>query len=145
VFAADGRLLGATRALLGSALGDDSAPGVGDLEPAKIPLHQRTTPAGRFVSEPGFNLDGEHVVWVDYDAGIAIHRLRPGASRPSRERRLATATAADKRVSLGCIVVPPSFYDAIVRPALGGRLAVVYVLPETRPVADWLDAMQAAF
>jgi hypothetical protein len=53
VFNADGHLRGAARALLGSATGDDSAPGIGTRELADIRPEERTTPAGRFVASLG--------------------------------------------------------------------------------------------
>jgi hypothetical protein len=137
VFDAQGRLSGATPALLGQAIGDESAPNVGaHTQAGMVPMDERTTPAGRFISRPGRNLDGEHVVWVDYASAFAIHRLRPGASLRSREARLASATAADNRASLGCVVVPAAFYDTVVEPLLGRTRAVIYVLPETRSVRD---------
>lgn len=128
-----GRLAGSASVLLGSARGDHSVPGVGDKPLNQIRPEERTTPAGRFESEPGRNLSGEHLVWFDYDAGLAIHRLRPGASHGPRMQRLATDGGDDKRVSLGCVVVPEAFYDAVVAPVLGQRRGVVYVLPETMP------------
>lgn len=137
VFDAQGRLSGATPALLGQAVGDESAPNVGvNTQAGMVPMDERTTPAGRFISRPGRNLEGEHVVWVDYSAAFAIHRLRPGASLRSREARLSSATAEDNRASLGCVVVPPAFYDNVVQPLLGRNRAVIYVLPETRSVRD---------
>ena len=45
-------------------------------------------------------------------------------------RALASARSDDKRLSAGCVVVPGSFYDAVVQPVLGAGRAVVYVLPE---------------
>jgi hypothetical protein len=134
VFDARGRLAGSTPALLGAALGDRSVPGIGRRPVDEILPHERTTPAGRFDSEPGRNLTGEHVVWVDYHDGVAIHRLRPGASYAPRVARLASGGGEDNRVSLGCIVVPGDFYDAVVRPVLGDRRGVVYVLPDTEPL-----------
>jgi hypothetical protein len=133
VFHADGTPAGSTPALLGAARGDDSAPGVGALRPEQIPPHQRTTPAGRFASQPGRNHEREHIVWVDYATAIAIHRLRPGASYAPRAARLASGGSDDNRVSYGCVVVPEAFYDAVVRPVLGQGPGVVYVLPETQP------------
>ncbi|MDP3856360.1 MAG: hypothetical protein Q8Q73_01215 [Stagnimonas sp.] len=142
VFAGDGRLSGAAPALLGQAVGDESAPDVGaHTQAGEVPMPERTTPAGRFVSQPGRNLDGEHVVWVDYAAALAIHRMRPGASYRSREARLASATPGDNRASLGCVVVPEAFYEGVVQPLLGHRRAVVYVLPETRSVRDVFGAL----
>lgn len=133
VFDGRGRLAGATAALLGQAIGDHSASLVGEhTRLGHVPVHERTTPAGRFVSEPGRNLSGEHVVWVDYDAAFAIHRLRPGASRRARQARLASPTPRDNRASLGCVVVPAGFYAKVVRRLLGQKRGVVYVLPETQ-------------
>ncbi|ROZ69716.1 L,D-transpeptidase [Ramlibacter sp. WS9] len=137
VFDGGGRLSGASAALLGQAMGDLSAPAVGEhTQAGEVPFHERTTPAGRFVSQPGRNLTGEHVVWVDYAAAFAIHRVRAGVSLRAREARLASPTPEDNRASLGCVVVPAAFYDDVVEPMLGRRRAVVYVLPETRPVRE---------
>jgi hypothetical protein len=134
VFTSSGRLVGATAALLGLARGDDGVPGVGRKVASGIPRHERTTPAGRFESEPGHNLSGEAVVWFDYEAALAIHRIRPAAASERRPQRLASETAADNRISLGCVVVDEAFYDQVVAPTMGKRRGVVYVLPETR---DW--------
>jgi hypothetical protein len=136
VYAADGRVIGETPVLLGSARGDHSVPGVGDLKVTDIPPADRTTPAGRFESEPGRNLDGEDIVWLDYDAALAIHRLRPSPARERRAQRLASERPDEHRISYGCVVVPVAFYEGVVAPVLGRGQGVVYVLPETRPVAE---------
>jgi hypothetical protein len=131
VFHADGRLAGSTAALLGSVYGDNSVIGVGEraqrraLEPGDA-----TTPAGRFVTQPGHNHMGEEVVWVDLQAAFAIHRLRPGPSRAARAQRLASADPGRKRVSQGCVVVSVAFFTGVVLPLIGRQPAVVYVLPE---------------
>jgi hypothetical protein len=142
VFEADGHLVGSAHVLLGSAPGDHSVPGVGDGDVNRIPLADRTTPAGRFASQPGRNLDGDSVVWFDYTAALAIHRVRPGASQLSRMEQLATATPDDNRASLGCVVVTPEFFDAVIKPVLGQRRGVVYVLPESQPVQAMFGAPQ---
>lgn len=134
VFRANGELAGASAALLGQTPGDDSVPGVGSRVSTGLGLHERTTPAGRFESEPGRNHQGEAIVWFDYDAALAIHRLRPSAARQRRPERLASGTPEDNRISLGCVVVEPAFYDRVVAATLGRQRGVVYVLPETR---DW--------
>ena len=134
VFAADGRLVGATPALLGQALGDFSVPGIGERPLSQVRPHERITPAGRFVSEPGRHVSGEAVVWVDYDAGVSIHRLRPDRAEARRRRGLASATPADNRLSMGCVVVPEAFFLSVVQPVLGQRAGVVYVLPDTVPL-----------
>jgi hypothetical protein len=143
VFDADGRLAGATPVLIGQQPGDETVPGVGDKPPSQVRPEERTTPAGRFASEPGRNLSGEDVVWVDYDSGFAIHRLRPGASYAPRLQRLRSPDPRAHRVSLGCIVVPVAFYEHVVAPRLGQHRGVVYVLPETRPLASLWASAQA--
>jgi hypothetical protein len=136
VFSASGRLAGASPALLGLTPGDDGVPGVGNRPPGIIAPHERTTPAGRFESEPGRNLAGEPVVWIDYDEGLAIHRLRPAPARERRAERLASSSPDDNRISLGCVVVPVAFFEEVVMPTLGRRHGVVYVLPESGAVAE---------
>ena len=142
VFDAGGRIVGATPALLGLAPGDHSLPGVGDRDPSELRPFERTTPAGRFDSEPGRNHTGEAIVWFDYDAALAIHRLRPGKAHAARLKRLASPAAADRRASLGCVVVPVAFYDSVVGPTLGRERGVVYVLPETRPALEVFGVQQ---
>ncbi|MEO8202595.1 MAG: hypothetical protein ABI630_01935 [Betaproteobacteria bacterium] len=133
-FDAHGRLRGVAPALLGIALGDDSAPGVGDRELSSIPVKDRTTPAGRFLSGLGHNYAGKDILWVDYDAAISMHRVINTNPRERRPHRLTTPTTADKRISFGCINVPIRFFEDVVRPAFGGPGGFVYVLPETRSV-----------
>lgn len=135
VFAADGRLVGAAPALLGLARGDTVAPGVGQMVATGIPAALRTTPAGRYDSQPGPNLKGETVIWVDYDAAFAIHRLRPSPASERRAERLASPSPDDNRISLGCVVVAGEFFDRVVTPVLGRGPGVVYVLPEPAPAA----------
>ena len=138
VFDAAGSLAGATPVLLGAGAGDRGTPGMGKLAPAQIPRAERKTPAGRFASFPGRNLDQEDVVWFDYDEGLAIHRLRPNAARPARQQRLDSSEAAAHRVSAGCVVVPVAFYLKVVLPLLGRSRGTVYVLPEERSVAAFI-------
>lgn len=140
VFGADGRLVGATSVLLGAAVGDDSVPGIGARPSQAIAPHERTTPAGRFDSEPGRNLAGEAVVWVDYDDGVAIHRLRPAPAAQRRPQRIASDDARERRISLGCIIAGVDFYDRVIAPTLGQQRGVVYVLPETRSLGSVFGA-----
>ena len=144
VFDAAGRLLGATPALLGLAPGDTGIADIARRHPASLAPHERSTPAGRFESQPGHNDKGEAIVWVDYEASLAIHRLRPAPASERREARLASPVAADHRISFGCIVVPVAFYESVVAPTLGRLRGVVYVLPETRPVQSMFDSLEAA-
>lgn len=131
VFDAGGTLLGASATLLGAARGDTSPRDIADRAPESLLPSERTTPAGRFGSEPGHNDKGEAIVWIDYNAALALHRLRPAPAHQRRAQRLASASPEDNRISLGCIVVPGGFYDAVIAPYLGRRRGVVYVLPES--------------
>ena len=134
VYLGDGRLVGATPVLLGQTPGDQSVPGVGErAQVGQLRPGDRTTPAGRFATEPGHNLSGEPIVWVDYASALAIHRVRPGPSQERRVQSLASPDARDRRMSAGCVVVPEAFYEAVVQPVLGRGPGVVYVLPETSP------------
>ncbi|MBW8723513.1 MAG: hypothetical protein JF626_17290 [Polaromonas sp.] len=112
VFEANGQLRGASPALTGLAPGDHAIAGMDQRSVASLRDYERTTPAGRFVSEPGHNLQGEAIVWIDYTAKLAIHRL------------------------------PVSFYETVVGPVLGKSRGIVYVLPETQPLQRMLGALQ---
>lgn len=136
VFEPGARLVGTTLVLLGSAHGDDSAPGIGDKPLALIQAHERTTPAGRFISEPGRDTYGEQVVWVDYDGAVAMHRVRVVDPKERRFERIATPRIDDKRISNGCINVPVEFFDRIVSPWLLRSTAVVYILPEVKALHE---------
>ena len=133
VFDGAGKPRGSSPVLLGLAVGDDSVPGIGERKMSDILPAERTTPAGRFVSEPGRNLQDEDIVWIDFDAAVSMHRVRTSNKADRRLERLATPTAADNRISYGCVNVPAAFYDALIKPAFGVKPGVIYVLPETRP------------
>ncbi|HEY8975682.1 MAG TPA: hypothetical protein VIN75_15795 [Burkholderiaceae bacterium] len=134
VFGAGGKLVGESSTILGQSRGDVPVPGAGQKNPSDLLPFERKTPAGRFESQPGRNLHGEPVVWVDYDTGIAIHRVRPGISQMQRVNSLATDDPNNKRLSLGCVVVPEDFFWSVVIPTMGHSHGVVYVLPEDEPV-----------
>ena len=133
-FDAAGHLLGSAPVLLGLARGDDSVPGIGERKIADIKPYERTTPAGRFAAEIGVNAGGEDILWVDYDAAVSMHRVRPVKASERRLERLATPTADDNRISYGCINVPAAFYDGFIRPLFLPRNGIVYVLPDTKPL-----------
>jgi hypothetical protein len=130
VYAADGRLVGRAPVLLGLTPGDTEPASARGKAPAALAPHERVTPAGRFEALPGRNLSGERVVWFDYEANLAIHRLRPAPAQERRPARLASANPQDHRITLGCVVVAPAFFDQVVLPTLGGAASLVYILPE---------------
>ncbi len=135
VFGADGKVRGLAPALIGSALGDHSAPGVGDRELKNIPAKDRTTPAGRFIAAYGPSAGGEKVLWVDYETAVSIHATPDTdiSRKEKRMERLASPTPEDNRISHGCINVSPTFYSRVVSPVFedGG---LFYVLPESLPL-----------
>lgn len=136
VFDAHGHLRGAAPALLGSARGDDTVPGIGTRALSSILPGERTTPAGRFVAALGRNLHGKEIIWVDYDSAISMHPVVTTNAGERRLQRLATPTPLDNRISYGCINVPAKFFSAVLHPAFTGTNGVVYVLPETRSVSQ---------
>lgn len=133
LYGVDGKFMAVSPVLLGRAKGDYSVPGIGVRPIADIAPHERTTPAGRFESEPGKNLTGQTVVWIDYDAAVSMHPLRPSAAAENRPGRMASATPADNRITYGCVNVPVAFFDRWILSTLGQKPGVVYVLPETQP------------
>jgi hypothetical protein len=134
VFDGQGRQHDSSPVLLGLARGDHTVPGIGERPVADVKPHERTTPAGRFRLEPGRNLSGEDILWVDYDAAVSMHRVRATNARERRLERLATPTPADNRISYGCINLPAAFYDQVVSPVFTRTSGFVYLLPETRPL-----------
>ncbi len=134
VFDRAGRLQAVSPVLLGSAIGDDTVPGIGDKPIAQVLPEERTTPAGRFVAEIGMNARGEDVVWVDYDAAVSMHRVLTTNPSERRLQRLASPLPRDRRISYGCINLPRDFYENVVSSIVRSTGAVIYVLPETRSV-----------
>jgi hypothetical protein len=132
VFDAEGRLRGASAALVGAARGDDSIPGIGDRKISSILPEERTTPAGRFTARVGRGPNGEDILWVDYEGALALHRVVTNVPQERRLQRLASKLAQDRRITYGCINVPVKFYDSVVQPTFSERGGVVYILPESR-------------
>jgi hypothetical protein len=132
VFGPDAKLASSTPILLGKAIGDHTVPGIGDKPLSQVKEDEKTTPAGRFVAEPGKNTKGEDIIWVDYDAAVSMHRLRLVSKEERRAQRLASATVKDNRISFGCINVPVAFYEGVLDPTVKKHGAIVYVLPETK-------------
>jgi len=143
VFDPAARLIGSSPVLLGAAAGDDSVAGIGKRPIDQVRPEERTTPAGRFVSAPGRNASGEDVVWVDYDAAVSMHRVRPVDPKERRLERLASPDPAERRISYGCINVPVAFFNAVVHPVMATGRGVVYVLPERKPVQEAFESSYA--
>lgn len=138
IFGANGKLRGLALALIGSAVGDDSAPGIGDRELKDIPMKDRTTPAGRFLAAYGPAAGKQRVLWIDYETAVSIHPLADNSTpKEKRKERLASPGPDDNRITHGCINVSKDFYARVVKPTFekGG---VFYVLPDSKTI-------QAAF
>ena len=136
MFDAHGQLRGASAALLGLAVGDDSVPGIGQRKLSSIRPDERTTAAGRFVASLDRDIHGKEVLWVDYDTALSLHRVVKGHPNERRAERLATQSPADNRISFGCINVPINFYEQVVSPSFTGTNGIVYILPETRSARE---------
>jgi hypothetical protein len=133
VFDEHNEILGAAPALLGLGHGDDSVPGIGHRRLATITKEERTTAAGRYEASLGNDFE-QDVLWIDYDAGLSLHRVIVGRPADHRHARLASPTPLDNRISYGCINVPVRFYNTVIAPAFKGTVGIVYILPETKPI-----------
>ncbi len=144
VFDATGALLGASPVLIGAAKGDDSVPDIGGRPMHSVQAHERTTPAGRFLGEPGRNTNGEDIVWIDYEAAVSMHRVRATEKSERRLQRLATPGIDDNRISYGCVNLPVDFFEGVLQPAFDQRHGVIYVLPEVKPAREVFKAAYSA-
>jgi hypothetical protein len=143
VFDPSGHLKASAYALLGSAVGDDTVPGIGSKPIALVTPEERTTPAGRFIAKPGTSASrNEDVVWVDYDAAVSMHRVINFVKAERRLERIVSPDPAEHRISYGCINLPHDFYENAVAPAARAG-AVIYVLPETRSLEQQFGLPEA--
>jgi hypothetical protein len=133
VFSPQAKLRSHSPVLLGKAIGDETAPGVGEKSLAQIAEHEKTTAAGRFPAYLGKNTQGDDVIWIDYDSGLSMHRVRKVKDEERRFERMATPEADDNRISNGCVNVPHTFYNKVLLPTVRKDGAFIYVLPETKP------------
>jgi hypothetical protein len=136
VFDRSARVRGSSVILLGAMKGDHTVPGVGAKALEQVRQDEKTTPAGRFVAQRGINARGEDVVWVDYEAGVSMHRVITTNPQERRLQRLASKSLEDKRISYGCINVPVKFFEQVIAPVFVERQALVYVLPEVKSVHE---------
>lgn len=136
VFQPNGELIDQTPVLLGAAHGDETYPGIGDVPIAQVKPYQRTTAAGRFVTRPGLDADRTDVVWLDYDAALAMHRVINKVKSEHRLQRIASPNPKVRRISWGCINIPIAFFDTYISPVFGKRQGVTYVIPERKSFAE---------
>lgn len=131
VFDAKGQLEGVEPALLGMATGDHAVPDIGKQKLSAMRPEDRITPAGRFEASIARDLQGQDILWVDYGAALALHRVAKGTAAERRAERLLSATSDDNRISYGCINVAATFFEKVVSPAFSKSSGIVYILPET--------------
>ena len=143
VFKPNGELIDQTPVLLGAAHGDDTYPGIGDVPIDQVKPYQRTTAAGRFVTRPGLDADHTDVVWLDYDAALAMHRVINKVKSERRLQRLASANPKVRRISWGCINIPIAFFDAYISPVYGKHSGVTYVIPERKSFTEVFERTPA--
>ena len=103
VFDAKGQLRGAVPALLGLAIGDDAVPGIGQRKLSSIRPEERTTSTGRFVASLDRNLQGQEILWADYDIAMSQYLVVAGSASERRAERPASPSSLDNRISYGCI------------------------------------------
>jgi len=144
VYTPDGQAAGSAPVLLGIASGDDSTPGIGERDLARIGPAERTTPAGRFIAHFGPAYGGHTVLWVDFADSVAIHPVVTSNPRERRLQRIQSITPDDNRITFGCINVPADFYRDVISPLFAESGGIVYILPETRPFEDVFPRMQVA-
>jgi hypothetical protein len=135
-----GEFLGSAPVLVGLARGDDSAPGIGGLALKQISADERTTPAGRFVSRWAGSEGHGTMLWVDFNDAISMHPVMSVSPNEHRFTRIKSSDPQEHRISYGCINVPKTFYEDVVLPALSGGNAVVYVMPDTKPIEEVFPA-----
>lgn len=133
-FDARGRLLQKAPVLIGMGVGDRYAPGVAEMDMYDLKPSQRITPAGRYYADEGRDLDGQRVLWVHYDSGVAIHKIPTKFTQQRRQERMRSPTPDDNRITYGCINVPPTFYDEVVARHFRSKGGIVYVLPDSTPL-----------
>ncbi len=141
-FDASGEVMGHAPVLVGLARGDDSAPGIGELKLSAIAPDERTTPAGRFDAHFGPSDGHGTVLWVDWADGISMHPVITTNPKEHRLQRIRSASPKEHRISFGCINVPAKFYHDVVEKDRHG--VVVYVLPDTKPLAEVFPAFAGA-
>lgn len=143
-FASDGKLRGTAPALLGLARGDVNPPNIGDRPLSAIGPQDRITAAGRYVATLGNDLGKADILWIDYASGLSLHRVIRGKPSDQRRLRLLSPSPDDRRISYGCVNVPASFFDQIVRPLFHVTTGIVYVLPEIKPLHDVFPMVRAS-
>ncbi len=134
MFSSDGKIYGATTALMGITIGDETTAGVGKKKLSDIRIEERTTPAGRFEAQLGINPKQSEMLWIDYESGVSMHPVVTSNASEHRLQRLSSANVAEHRITYGCINVPIAFYKEFVHTTYKNSAGIVYILPENHSI-----------
>lgn len=121
---ANGKVLATAPALYGAKTGDGMS--LGETPAGIFSLQQEAAPKSyggdlqQFATAP----DGDI---------LAIHRVLTTNPKQNRLGRLASKTAADNRVSLGCINIPVDIYNKYLSSGFKGKL---YIIPDQKKLGD---------
>lgn len=121
---AKGSVLATAPALYGAKTGDGMS--VGETPAGVFTLWQEAAPESYGGDVQGFATDAKGDVY-------AIHRVLTNNPKQNRLGRLASKTADDNRVSLGCINIPADTYNQYLASGFKGKL---YIIPDQRELAD---------
>lgn len=131
---ASGKVLATAPALYGSKTGDGMS--IGETPAGIFTLQQEAAPASyggdlqQFASAPNGDV-------------YAIHRVLTTNPKQNRLGRLASKTAADNRVSLGCINIPIETYNKYLSSGFKGKLYIIPDQKELGSVFKGIDEIQA--
>lgn len=137
VFDPKGKIVDHGPVLIGIAKSDKIDPKTLNARLSSIGKNDRVTPSGRYVSVFGPDHRGKDVLWVDTKYAVGLH---PVANVPGQRRktRLNSATAADNRITWGCINVSKPLFKNVLTPLFKPKAGIVYILPESAPVEQLL-------
>lgn len=68
------------------------------------------------MTDPGRNLRGDDIGWIDYDAAISLHRLLSVRVSERRPQRLASPRLPEERISHGYVNAHGRFYNQLIAP-----------------------------
>lgn len=141
VFDAKRKIVDHGPVLLGIAKSDKIDPKTLNARLSSIGKKDRVTPSGRYVSVFGPDHRGKDVLWVDTKFAVGLH---PVANVPGQKRitRLNSTTAADNRITWGCINVAKPLFKNVLTPLFKPKAGIVYILPEAAPIEQLLASKE---
>lgn len=131
---AKGNVLASAPALYGKKVGDGMT--VGETPAGIFTLTQESAPQS-------YGGDIQHFADAPNGDIYAIHRVLTGNPKQNRLGRLASKTADDNRVSLGCINIPAAVYDQHLSSGFKGKLYIIPDQKELGSVFKGIEEIQA--